>query len=63
MVLGMLLSLKGLSLASMIIMVAMDPSNAIKISFSHFAFNVTMALVSMLCPPYFMTQLVRTCYL
>ena len=56
--LGMLMSIKGLSLTSMLVMVAVNPKNAIKISFSHFAFNLTMALVSLVCPPYFLTQLV-----
>ena len=59
MVLGFLLSVKGLSLASMLVMIAVNPKNAIKISFSHFAFNITMALLSFICPPYFLTQLVR----
>jgi hypothetical protein len=58
MVLGMLFSLKGLSLASMALMVAVNPQNALKISFSHFCFNLSMALVSAVCPPQFMTQLV-----
>ena len=59
MVLGFLMSAKGLSLASMLVMIAVNPKNAIKISFSHFAFNITMALLSFICPPYFLTQLVR----
>ena len=46
----MLMSAKGLSLASMAVMVALNPSNAIKISFAHFAFNITMALLSYLLP-------------
>ena len=58
MVLGFLMSAKGLSLASMLVMIAVNPKNAIKISFSHFAFNITMALLSFICPPYFLTQLV-----
>ena len=58
MVLGMLMSVKGLSLASMLVMIAINPKNAIKISFSHFAFNITMAFLSLICPPYFLTQLV-----
>ena len=58
MVLRMLFSMKGLSLASMLFMIAVNPKNAIKISFSHFAFNLSMALLSLICPPYFMTQLV-----
>ena len=56
--LGMLMSIKGLSLTSMLVMVAVNPKNAIKISFSHFAFNLTMAVFSLVCPPYFLTQLV-----
>ncbi len=59
MVLGFLMSAKGLSLASMLVMIAVNPKNAIKISFSHFAFNITMAILSFICPPYFLTQLVR----
>ena len=59
MVLAFLMSAKGLSLASMLVMIAVNPKNAIKISFSHFAFNITMALLSFICPPYFLTQLVR----
>ena len=58
MVLAFLMSAKGLSLASMLVMIAVNPKNAIKISFSHFAFNITMALLSFICPPYFLTQLV-----
>ncbi len=58
MVLGMLMSVKGLSLASMLVMIVINPKNAIKISFSHFAFNITMAFLSLICPPYFLTQLV-----
>ena len=58
MVLGMLFSIKGLSLASMLVMVAVNPSNAIKISFSHFAFNMTMGLLSLLFPPLFISKLV-----
>ena len=57
--LGFLLSAKGVSLASMLVMIVVNPRNAIKISFSHFAFNVTMALLSFICPPYFLTQLVK----
>ena len=56
--LGMLMSIKGLSLTSMLVMVAVNPKNAIKISFSYFAFNLTMAVLSLVCPPYFLTQLV-----
>ncbi len=59
MVLGFLMSAKGISLASMLVMIAVNPKNAIKISFSHFAFNITMAILSFICPPYFLTQLVR----
>lgn len=55
MVLGFLMSAKGLSLASMLVMIAVNPKNAIKISFSHFAFNITMAILSFICPPYFLT--------
>jgi hypothetical protein len=42
----------------MLVMVAVNPKNAIKISFSHFACNLTMAVLSLVCPPYFLTQLV-----
>jgi hypothetical protein len=55
MVLGMLMSAKGISLASMLLMVALNPRNALKISFSHFAFNIIMALLSLVCPPNYMT--------
>eukprot|EP00347_Sterkiella_histriomuscorum_P011853 403370857 len=55
MILNLLFSMKGLSLTSMLFMIAINPQNAIKISFSHFAFNLSMALVSFIFPFYMKT--------
>lgn len=55
MILSSLLSLKGLSFTSMLFMIAIDPKNALKISFSHFAFNISMALISLVFPHYMTT--------
>jgi Na+/phosphate symporter len=48
----MLLSMKGLSFTSMVFMILMNPQNALKISFSHFAFNISMALIAYIFPGY-----------
>ena len=49
--LGALLSTKALSLVTMVSMIAVNPDNALKISFSHFAFNLTMAALALVVPP------------
>jgi hypothetical protein len=50
--LEMLLSMKGISLTSMLFMIAINPKNALKISFSHFAFNMSMASIAYAFPNY-----------
>ncbi|CDW82963.1 UNKNOWN [Stylonychia lemnae] len=51
-------SLKGISFISMAIMIGMNPQNAIKISFSHFCFNLSMAILSLIFP-YYMKNLIE----
>eukprot|EP00347_Sterkiella_histriomuscorum_P004731 403359323 len=63
MILNLLFSMKGLSLTSMLFMIAINPQNAIKISFSHFAFNLSMALVSFIFPFYMKTLVPFMVYL
>ena len=48
----MIPSLRSLSIVTMVGMIAVDPRNAIKISFSHFAFHLTMAALALFFPPY-----------
>ena len=50
--LSLFTSTKTLSLISMMMMIAIDPSNALKISFSHFAFNLIMSVLAYFLPPY-----------
>jgi len=52
-----LLSAKGISLVSMVAMIAVNPENALKISFSHFVFNLIMGVFAYVLPQY-STQIV-----
>ena len=46
----MLFSVKGISMCSMVGLILLNPSNALKISFCHFLFNMSMAAVVLLFP-------------